>query len=178
MASTDPHKLKKTIITRSTHLQVQPISGKDIGGLVRRVYKKEIGKEIHIDVAKAIAKACGGSARHALVILHQVLHQDMSKPEAVCEMVRQSEGAAEREAIELCRTLIKNSSWKTVAPILKGIKEEPERIRHAVLGYASAVALGGGGAAGRAIQIIEEFEDNFFDSKKAGLIRACYNLCN
>ena len=61
--------------------------------------------------------------------------------------------------------------------VLKGVDmSDPEGLRWMVLGYATNVMLGGGKLVSRAAMVVECFRDNFFDSKKAGLVSACYEV--
>lgn len=76
------------------------------------------------------------------------------------------------EAVELARALIKREPWAKVSKILRTIKAEPEEVRWVVLGYARAVLLGRGDE--QTFMVLQAFENNFYDSKAAGLARACY----
>jgi hypothetical protein len=110
-----------------------------------------------------------GSARTALVLLDKA--SNLSEKEALKQIELQA--AKENEAIELCRALMKGKgNWKAVAGILKNLKGEPEQTRWAVLGYSKAVLLNSGNY--QAYKIITCFENNFYDSKECGLVRASY----
>jgi DNA polymerase-3 subunit gamma/tau len=170
-ATTDPHKLKKTIRTRATELALKPISEKDLVGLIETVAEKE-DKEVSDDLAILIAQKSESSARKALVLLHTVIN--MTDEEAVEHLnSRDMEG----EAIAICRALGKKSTtWKQMAEILKSVKEEPEGLRWLIMSYATTTLLNTGNA--RAAAIIEEFRENWFDSKRSGLVISCYNIIN
>lgn len=175
LASTDPQKLKKTIITRSTHLQFKLLSESELKALVEAVYNRETDRELPSSIAKKIAEVSEGSARKALVLLHQVIDLDPEDNEdKALDVLMSTE--VQRQAIEICRALLrKSTTWYDMASLLKEVDEDPEKIRVMVLGYMSSVALSGKkGVSGRAVSIIELFQDNFYDSKKAGLIAACY----
>lgn len=175
LASTDPQKLKKTIQTRCTHLKLKSIDDRDLIGLCNRVCGKETGKKIPESIGKAICKVADGSARKALVLLHQIIDRDFSEEEEVIELIENSD--SKREAIEICRALINpRTKWSDMAAILKDVEEEPEQIRWLVLSYMSKVALGNGKSVSRAIAIMDQFRDNFYDCKKAGLILACHAI--
>lgn len=170
LCTTDPQKLLKTILTRCCHLPVRFLLEEEIELLVRRVSKKE---EIVLDksLVEDIAEHAQGSARQALVLLDKI--RNLPKKDRAKAL--QHQGDEEAEAIELCRALIKKASWKTVAKILKQIKSEPETVRWAVLGYARAVLLSTKNH--QAYEVICAFENPFYDSKAAGLTRACYEAC-
>jgi len=113
-----------------------------------------------------------GLPRNALQILEQVLIAPAEDRAKVAEQA-QFEYA---EAIALCRALIKKAPWKTVAEILRGLKEqEAETIRRIVLGYCQAVLISGKDEwiAGA---ILEEFINPFYDSGFPQLVYACYSI--
>jgi len=169
-ATTDPQKLLKTIRTRATEVKVKPVADKDMGKLLAKVCEAE-GVEVSEDVLDKIVDVAEKSPRKALVILNQIIGLEEDE-----QLDAVKGGVAETEAFELCKVLMNpNAKWGQVAAVLKGIEnlnDAAEGIRWLVLSYFSTVALGG--KAGRAIQIIRAFRDNFYDSKRAGLIDACY----
>ena len=171
-ATTDPNKLLKTIRTRATEVKVKPVTSKDMGTLLSSICEKE-GLEISEDVLDKIVDVAEDSPRKALVILNQIQGLDEGK-----QLDAVKGGVAETEAFELCRVLINSSvTWKQVTDVLKGIEnlnDQAEGIRWLVMSYMSTVALKGN--PGRAVQVIDAFRDNFYDSKRAGLITACYEV--
>lgn len=171
LATTDPQKLLKTIKTRCMEMPVRGLEEKELIGLMGTVLRRE-KKEVPEEVLETIARDSIGSARMALVLLDKVI--DLPE-ESMLEAAR-AKASAENEAIELCRLLIKKASWKEVAAVLRGLKDEPESVRYAVLGYARSVLLGGGKGAARAFVVIDSFRENFYDSKAAGLAAACYEV--
>ncbi len=184
-ATTNPEKLLKTIRTRATELKIKPVNDKDMRGLLDRVCEAENKVEcdeegeprnsvnVSDDVLDKIVDVAENSPRKALVILNQVIGLDEDK-----QLDAVKGGVAETEAIELCRVLMNPKvSWPQVAKVLKGIEDlngQSENIRWLVLSYMSSVALGG--RSGRPVQIIAAFQDNFYDSKRAGLIAACHDV--
>lgn len=172
LASTDPHKLKKTIITRSTHLAFRALTTDELVVLILDVFKKERGEKLSEEIATKIAELCEGSARWALVTLQQIIHMDMSDEDAVLKVVV---GSAKRaETVELCRALINDAAWPKIAAIIKGIDDEPERVRRAIIGYMNAILLNNPKPPKRAADIIDLFRDNFFDCGQAGLTAMCF----
>lgn len=169
LATTDPEKLRRAIRTRCTEIRVRLLTEGEAEGLVLRVCE---GRNIDPGegVAKKIGEVCEGSARKALVLLQQVMGiaDDARKIEAL------EKADAKKAAIEIARAVMARKGWGTVAAILRDCDEEPETIRWMMLSYFTKVALGGGKGADRAVDVIEEFSDNFFDNKKAGLVAACY----
>lgn len=175
LASTDPQKLKSTIITRSTHLKFKDIEPRELVGLLNAVCKEERGKTLPESVGKKIALLAEGSARKALVILHPVIDKDFDDEEGMLELLEKQD--VKRSAVEICRGLMnKRTTWPEMATILRAVQEDPEQIRWMVLGYMANTALNGKPISGRAVMIIEHFRDNFYDSKKAGLVAACHGV--
>lgn len=172
LATTHPDKLLPTIRTRCTEIRVVPISQDHMGSLLLKVCKKE-KKEISQEVVSRIIEVSEGSARKALVVLESII--GLESEEEQLKVILSSEG--KRQSIELCRVLLNpRSQWKEVTKILENLEEEPEQLRWMVLGYCASVLLKGGKMADRAYAIINSFESNFFDSKKAGLVAACYRV--
>jgi DNA polymerase III gamma/tau subunit len=172
LATTDPQKLIKTVRNRCTEIQLKSLSYDDMGILLDRVCRAE-KKRITDKVKDKLIEVADGSARKVLVILQQVLKVKDSKQQI--EIIQSSE--SERQSIELCRILMRsNPPWKEVAAIIRGIDEEPEKIRRSVLGYANAVLLNGG-IHTRALQIVEAFSGNYFDVGKSGLTWSCAQMC-
>lgn len=165
-----PSKIKKALHTRSTKFKLASLSDEDLLYLLKKVarkYKKKVDQEIY----DLIIENAEGSARAAVISLEQVM--DIEDLEEAKEVIA-TDGASP-EVRELCQKLLKKGGWREIAKILKNLKEEPEGIRRAVLGYMSAVLLNNG--MGRAYDILEVFSDSFFYSGKAGLVAACYELC-
>lgn len=173
LATTDPHKLLKTVLTRCFEIKLQALSPAALDKVIRRVIEKEKLK-VSDDIIGEIAEAAEGSARKALVILEQVggLNGDDEQMAAI-----QSTTLNKDEAIALARALINpRAVWKDVAAILKNLKDDPEGVRHLVMAYSRSVMLGGGPLASRAYIVIDIFSANFYDSKHAGLAAACWEV--
>ena len=173
LATTNPQKLLKTVRTRCTEISVKSLSNKDIVKLVTDVAKKE-GKTLPKEVAEKIADKCEGSARQALVLLHQII--DLENEDDMLDSIESN--IAESQAINIARTLMnERTKWSEMAKVLKECDlEDPESIRWMVLGYAKSILLSGGKLLIRAYLVIDAFKDNFFDSKAAGLTWACYSV--
>ncbi len=174
LCTTDPAKLLKTIITRCTEIRFAPVKSKDMSGLLSSIAKKE-GKELTEEVIDRIVEVSEGSPRKALVVLGGVIDLESEEEQLAAVLSNDTKS----KGIELARALVSpKCQWADVKGILKDLDEEPETIRYLILGYCSSILLKGGGLSKRAHQIIVTFSFNFFDSKKAGLIAACYELCS
>jgi DNA polymerase III gamma/tau subunit len=182
LATTDPQKLKRTIITRSTELKLKALSHDDMFDLLRDVHGKEekaggfpLGMVGEV-VLEKIAEVADGSARKALVLLHSVIGlEDEEEQLRVVEA-----GDASHDAIEIARALVTPAmTWHKMTKILggiEGLEEDSEGIRRLVLSYMSSVALKNPKIASRACDVILLFQDPWFNCGRAGLIAACYEL--
>lgn len=172
LATTDPNKLINTIRTRCSSFKMESLKPKSAVELLESVMDKE-GIEIEDEVIDAVVNLGDGSPRQLLVLLDSIKHLDDSEEQL--SLIYKSE--TKREAIEIARTLMKPKPvWSEVAAVLKTVQEEPESIRWMMLSYANSILLKGGRKAGHAYIIIDAFRDNFYDSKKAGLSAACYEI--
>jgi len=171
LATTDPQKLKNTIITRCEEIKVKALSVKALERLVIQTIDAE---EVTItgEVVDKIVDIADGSARKALVLLSQVIGEE--DEEKQLRMLGQAD--SKQQAIDLCRLMLAGGSWVKVAKVLKEIGDEPEQVRYMVLGYMRTVLLGGGAKSERAAEVIDRFQDNFYDSKAAGLALACWDV--
>ncbi len=168
LCTTDPQKLLKTILTRCTQFAVEPLAISDLVSVLQRICTQEVA-EVPENVLKALAKQADGSARAAISALEVVLGrspEDYDKP-----VIMQQEFESQVKA--LCQSLLKRQKWSAVAALLKDIKEEPENVRRAALGYMTAVLLSGKDAPQAAL-IIECFKEPLYNIGRAGLVLACY----
>lgn len=171
LCTTDPQKLLPTIRGRCAQYQVRPLTNKEMRKLLRRVVKEE-GESLSKEIYEQIIQDSLGHPRNALQILSQVLSVDEDKRLKVAQRTAETQS----KTIELCRALINMESWKKIAGILNGLKEEePEQIRRAVLGYCQAVLLGNNPNP-NAAAVMEEFIEPFYDSGFPGLVFACYSV--
>ena len=137
--------------------------------LLKKIVKKE-KDTLEQEVYDRIIEDAMGHPRAALTVLEQVLN---AEPENRMEIAKRK-AEEYNETIKLCQALINNKSWKEVAEILRGLsKQEPESIRRAVMGYASAVLVKGG-ANDTAGTILETFKDPVFNSGFPGIVYASY----
>jgi len=173
LATTDPRKLKRTIITRCTEIGLSPLSVVELEKLVCFVHEQECGASLSSEVTGKIAEVADGSARKALVLLQQVMVE--SEEEKQLELL--AKAATARQSIEICRLFLNpRTRWPEVAQILKGMDDEPEQVRRMILAYMSKVALGAGKAAARAVIVIDVFRDHFYDCGMAGLVSGCWEI--
>ena len=172
LCSSEPNQLLPSVRSRCTLIQTKPIKPDDMKVLIRRVAEKE-GITLETAVEAKLLESANGAGRDALKLLDSIA--GVEGIDARMEILKQASG--ESEAIQLCRLLINpNSRWQEVAQCIKSLDEEPERVRRAILGYFSAVCLGGGPMAERSAFVIEVFRDNYFDCGMSGLVSNCFEV--
>jgi len=175
LCTTEPEKLLKTIKTRSTTYTVSPLKKHDMINLINWVLTSE-KVELTDKVKSAVMFAAEGCARKAMVILDQII--DLSGEEQQIAAIAENT-PEEVLVIELCRKIIAKDTganrWKDLSTMLKGIDQEAEGVRRAILGYLSKVLLDSkGDEAKRIAFLMAEFSNNYYDTGKAGLITSCF----
>jgi len=168
LTTTDPQKLIKTIRNRCATFEVSLLGSREIKLLIGNVLEKEKVEGFPDEAITEIVRTCEGSPRKALVILDKVI--DIDNDEDLLEAIREVQ-FGERQTIELCRALMKGD-WSEISEILKGIKEDPEKVRYAVAGYLSAVVLNNGGS--RVNDMLTYFCESFMYGGKPMLVNSCY----
>lgn len=172
LATTDPGKLLRTIITRCTEVSLKPISNSAIENLLTSVCKKE-GIQLSEEVADKIVSVSQGSARQALVVLNQIMGLNTEEEQLEAIAPERTKTAA----IELFKLLINpKAKWADMAKVLRELQEEPEGIRRLILACSRNVLLKGGPSSSRAFVIIDSFKENYFNTGSAGLAASCYSV--
>ena len=108
----------------------------------------------------------------ALSVLDGIINMG---PADMLEAAKQAT-AQQSASIDLCRALIGKRPWKEISKIIQGLDQDPESVRRAVLGYASAVLLKSGNP--QAYCVMDSFRQDFFTTGKAGLALASYAAVN
>ena len=173
LCTTNPGKLKKTIITRSTEIKCKGLSESDIVELVKKIATVE-GKTLDDAVISKLARASSigdcCSARLALVLLHKIIGiTNKDEQLSIIEL-----GDVQTQGIDLCRLLMKGAQWGELAAVLSKLEEDAEAVRRIILGYAQAILLKAPNK--RASDIIEEFRLPLYDIGKPGLVNGCFRL--
>lgn len=172
LATTEPGKLLQTIKTRCSTIQFKLLKGSEIEGLIKKVAKKE-NKKLTSDVLTRISEMAEGSPRKALVLLQSIV--GIKKEEAQLDALMKSD--SKTFGFEIGRKLLDTRTrWADLSPMLKELEEEPETVRRIILAFMTTVMLSNGRSVSRAAQIINVFQDHYFESGKAGLILNCYEV--
>lgn len=173
LATTDPKKLKVTVRNRCTAFEVSPLSSREMQRMLEEVLKEE-RVDVPREALDAIVDNCMGSPRSALQLLEKIIDMDPADMEEAVEKAAQDLS----QVIDLCRALIKKEKWANVAKTLKGLEDQdPESVRHQVLGYCSAILVKEDNS--QAFLVADSFRRPFYESGgKSGLILACYEALN
>ena len=170
LCTTDPQKLLSTIKGRCSQFQTRPLSDSQMYGLLRKIVKDE-NDVLESEVFDQIILDSLGRPRNALQILEQVLKVS---PDRRIEIAKQS-AEQQSQAIELCRALLKRSSWKVVKVILNGLKDQDaEGIRRLLLAYSQSILLKEENEM--AARIIEELWDPLYNVGWPGLVYCVYSI--
>ncbi len=178
LATTDPQNLIKTILTRCNKFQMNLLSREEMKILVEWVLDNE-NITLTDKVISTVVKKSEGSPRNALTMLDNVI--EVTDEDMALQILESDTTDGSKETIDLCRMLMDpRTTWKQYQSVISGIKEEPENVRYSVLGFCNAVALKEKADAKvkRAIGVIECFNENYFNTKKAGLIYSCFMAYN
>jgi DNA polymerase III gamma/tau subunit len=174
LATTNPTKLLKTIQNRASALALRSVIESDMRLLLNWVAREEGGK-LDPKACDLIITEADGSPRKALVILNAVLgiadrHQQR-------RAVQRTE--TKTDAVEIAKLLVfgrGRDRWQEMSKLLKSCDlEDPEGIRRLVLAWATTCLLNKNNP--RAAMVIDYFRDAWYESGKAGLVLACYEIC-
>lgn len=173
LSTTEPHRLKSTIVTRSHECKLGLLTAKHLEAVVSGVVEREGVEPLSRDVMDKLIDAADGSARKALVVLHAIIgtEGEEDRLEAIAK------GDFRAQAIEIARMLLNpGTSWRQMAKVLNGVDEDVERLRYMILGYCRKVLLGGGKMEARAADVVDRFQETMYSSKLAGFALACYDI--
>ena len=176
LCTTEMQKLPGTIKSRCVPFKLVPLSDKEMGTLLSRTCKKLKLAGMDSGILSRIIEISEGVPRQALVHLESVISLSPEKAINVLSSV-----FTESEDLKsLFNCLLKKTSWADYCKVIKNLKEEPETIRRAVLGYMTAIMLNQINGKQRFLNklaaIMEIFSINWYDSGRSGLVRACYEV--
>lgn len=171
LATTDPEKLLSTVKGRCAAFEVQSLDLDEMVNFLTDISRQE-RKRVPADVIKQIARDSMGSCRNALQVLDKVI----DLPFADMLIAAERTAAQENQVIELCRSLFAGEKWPKISTILRGLeKEDVEKTRLAVINYCANVLLSEKTKdAPQAFVVLDCFKDPFYNSGRAGLVRASY----
>lgn len=167
LCTTNPEKLLPTIRNRCAMFEVNALTDKSISKLLNQVCEEE-KREVKKEVIEKIINKVEGCPRQALILLEQIIFlSEEHQLKAIKHFKTQEE-----KVIDLCRAILKKEPWNKITKILKGIEEEPESVRRAVLGYMNSVMLNNENP--HCVLVYNIFKTPFYDTGKAGLTFSSY----
>jgi len=169
LCTTDPQKVINTVRSRCVQYEVAPLTEKQIFSLTNTIAEKE-NIELPKKVGLQIARDSLGHPRNALKILEKIACLSAD------EMLEAAKQEAEKQeaVINLCRTLMKRTNWKTIAGILRKLTDDPEKMRRAVRGYFASVLLNGNEAG---FIVLDVFKQPYFSTDgKNEFVRCVYEV--
>jgi len=176
LCTTNPEKLIRPIHSRCTTVKVAPVSSKKMVPFINEILVEEIGEEdakaFDKEVIKAIADNSNGACRDALKLLDMII--DMADYDDMLDVIEQ--GVPQVGDLKILCDLLKTprSTWKDYSAFLKNMTGEPESVRIGVLNWFTTMLLSDGNQA--TAEIMECFENNYYDSGKAGLVLSCFQV--
>lgn len=169
LCTTDPQQLLKTVRSRCTVLEVNPLSPVQMTAMLSKA-ASAVGVEVPKEVLEQIGKDSQYHPREALTILEKVIELPANQ---MLRAAKQS-SQVESQAIELARLLLrKGTEWKSVAKILSGLPDKDyEGVRRMVRAYCSTILLKSDDP--QAYLVLSCFSKPFYNDGKAELVEACY----
>lgn len=168
LATTEINKVPTTIKSRAKSYEVKPLNEKEMNFLIRWICHDE-GIKLSPEVKKAIIDTCEGVPREIIIAIDTV--RDVKNDTDAISLINSA--ISSHETKELIQALLQKKKWSFVAPIIKALKDDPEKVRYSILGYVNAILLNGK-ADDHCAMIIEQFLESFMYTGKAGLTYACY----
>jgi DNA polymerase-3 subunit gamma/tau len=139
LATTEPGRIPKTLLTRCLRYDLKPVSEELIYGLLEEVCGAE-GMDVDGAILEAIAENAGGSPRQGLAYL-EACAACKTASEALQAM--RSAGQS-REAVDLARWLVNGSKggWAEAIKLVKALEGmDAESIRITIVQYLSSVLV-------------------------------------
>lgn len=173
LCTTDPAKLLTTIKSRCTEIKLVPVKSEDLETVISRVWKGHGKDNLTEEVTERIIEVCEGSPRRAIKLIEAIIDLD---PDDMLDAIMKSD--ARTATFELVKVLMPfrgRPVWSNVVKVLGDLKDEDvEGIRYLILSCCATHMLKNGPMTKIAYHTYQFFEDNFYDSKWAGLVAACF----
>jgi DNA polymerase-3 subunit gamma/tau len=173
LATTEPGKLLRTIVTRCTEIKLKALDGTALSEIITTAAGHTKAGGVEDAVLDRIVEAADGSARKALVILDQIA--GLKTEEEQLEAIQKAD--TRRAAFDLVKVLMPFKGpvvWASVADVLKGLEhEDAEGVRKLILSVCKTHMLSNNGMADRSYAVFRRFQYNLYDSGFCGLVASC-----
>ena len=192
LLTSEPDKLIKAIKTRCSSYNFSTLPASKMESFLRSILSeirpdwrdsegnKAKRLKFYEELVEEISINCGGSPRMGLVMLQGALA--CGSPGEALDSVSQYKDES-KEAMDLFNALLEGS-WRQVQKCLKDLweelKENYEGVRRMILALAGTALVKGwkGSTPEKAMNIIDCFESNHFDSGRSGFAASCFACCN
>lgn len=173
LCTTEPDKLKPTLIRRFHKYEVKPLNTIQLNKLINRTLEQEGVTTFPEEVIQKIISVCDGSPGRALNLLDTVI--DLADDDQAFKAIEEST-VSESNIAEIARMLLSGrGQWQSIAKMIDGLSGEPESLRYAFLGYFNKVLLNSKpGQEERISEIMIPFMDSIMYSGKGGLTMEIY----
>jgi len=182
ICTTEPDHMIKTIRSRVTEYDVNPLGRKDIMKVLERACKIA-DFTVDPDLLEGISQMCEGSPRNALVSLDQT--KDMDLEEAFELLISGTE--EDVDIIDICKNLcmlpkLRKAKWQTILQAYNSLSDDPERIRRSIMSFMWKKLVGAQDQdeAEEMTYLLRLFSSSVYYSGKAQLgaliARACFDL--
>lgn len=187
LATTEPTKLKKTVLRRCHKIPVEYLTRGDTVALLKKVVAEEGRDWMSPKLFTAIFKTTLGSPGESVQLLDQVI--------TLCDMEAKPEVRKEKEleaitliesvtfsqgfVIDLCRALSKRgipwkTKWSNCQELLKNFTGNAESARLGILGYYEKILLNEDEPDPVISQIMQTFNESMIYSGRSGLTLATW----
>lgn len=141
ICSTNPGKIPETVKRRCMTVTLKPVPSEDIANILTYVAGNE-GLKLSADIIDVCAAAAKGSPARGLTFLAKcAVAESADDARELCQLPGEAP-----EVVNLCRFLLKPTSWAQASDLIKGLKDfDNETVRIIVCNYLAAV-LGNSGS--------------------------------
>jgi DNA polymerase III gamma/tau subunit len=174
LATTEPEKLKPSIIRRCSQYAVGPLTRKEMMELLTDITVKENKTWMSKRLLSRIFRVSWGSPGQAVKLLGQVL--DMNSEELAMKIVS-NVTYDEAMVIDLCRTLASKKvtwekKWENISGLLSAFKGNAESARMGILSYFEKELLQRPSFV--IFTVMQVFTSTIIYTGRSGLTLACY----
>ena len=170
LCTTEINKVPTTIKSRSKIFEVKPLMRKDSTKLINWICDNEKIK-LSDNVKNRIIEIGEGIPREIVIAIDTVKNLK-NEEEMLAVLISPS---TNEQVIDLCQALLNGKKWDSVSKIVKGIDEEPEKVRYAIMKYMTNVLLSKDSP--RSADLIQLFSETYIYTGKSGLTLSCYLSC-
>lgn len=185
LCTTNPTKLLPTLQSRGMTFKLKAVAQKAVREILQTVcikegiqFNAESGSGITEEVLDKIVEVCEGNARKALVELDKV--RGLADPEDQLNVIQKAD--TKRQAFDLVKAMMPfkgRANWSEVTKVLEELgDEESEGIRQLILSCCTTAMLKGGARGAQAFLVYKVFQYDFYTTRKAGLVGACWEVVN